>query len=94
MYKVLSIFESFHQIPGFEDIALVQMHWLNTFLPQINISLTAPEITQERSMVIMTTQFKIWMVRGGIWVVIKFVEQFIIFRENSSSLACNTYLTK
>ena len=41
----------------------------------------APEITQERSVVIMTTQFKIWMVRGGIWVVIKFVKQFIIFRE-------------
>ena len=56
--------------------------------------LTAPEITQERLVVIMTTQFKIWMVRGGIWVVIKFVEQFIIFRENSSSLACNTHLTK
>ena len=47
--------------------------------------LSAPEITQERSVVIMTTQFKIWMIRVGIWVVIKFVEQFIIFRENSSS---------
>ena len=41
----------------------------------------APKITQDRSVVIMTTQFKIWMVRGGIWVVIKFVEQFIIFRQ-------------